>query len=522
MIIKKTIVTSIFALSVISSIEAQNAHLVLHPSQAKDIIPKEIYGHFTEHLGRCVYGGIWVGPESEIENINGYRKDVFNAIKDLEVPVMRWPGGCFADEYHWMDGIGPLEKRKKIINNNWGKTVEDNSFGTHEFLNLCEMLNCDAYISGNVGSGTVEELSNWVEYMTADGESTMAELRRKNGRDKPWKVKYLGVGNENYGCGGDMEPEYYTSLFRRYAAFCKNHGDNQLFKISAGNDTHWTEVMAKTSAKQMNGISVHYYAIDWGKESNSENGGSATKFTPWEYYNILSKSLWIDHCIDDHSKVLDKYDPEKRIALILDEWGNWFSCEPGTNPGWLFQQNTMRDAIVASTTFDIFHRHLDRVKMSNIAQMVNVLQSIIFTDPEHPERPCVLTPTYHAFYMYKVHKEARHIPGELTCDYVGVDDKKVPCVSFTASLDKDNNLNLSLTNIDMEDSHIVDVSIDNMKVHGKISGKILTSKDIHDCNDFVNGRRVVPKEFKGARVENGHLVVNLPSHSIVTLNILTK
>ena len=167
--------------------------ITLHGDQGTQIIPKEIYGQFAEHLGSCIYGGLWVGENSDIPNTNGYRTDVLNALKALKVPVLRWPGGCFADEYHWMDGIGPKENRPKMVNNNWGGTIEDNSFGTNEFLNLCELLGTEPYISGNVGSGTVEEMAKWVEYMTSEGDSPMARLRRQNGRDHAWKVKYFGV-----------------------------------------------------------------------------------------------------------------------------------------------------------------------------------------------------------------------------------------------------------------------------------------------------------------------------------------
>ena len=318
--------------------------------------------------GTCIYGGLWVGENSDIPNVKGYRTDVFNALKDLQVPVLRWPGGCFADEYHWMDGIGPKENRPKMVNNNWGGTIEDNSFGTHEFLNLCEMLGCEPYISGNVGSGTVEELAKWVEYMTSDGDSPMANLRRKNGRDKAWKVKYLGVGNESWGCGGSMRPEYYADLYRRYSTYCRNYDNNRLFKIASGAsdyDYEWTKVLMERVGSRMNGLSLHYYTVSGWTGSK----GSATRFDKDDYYWTMGKCREIEDVIRRHCAIMDEYDKDKNVALMLDEWGTWWDEEPGTVRGHLYQQNTMRDAFVASLSLDIFHKYTDRLKMANIARL---------------------------------------------------------------------------------------------------------------------------------------------------------
>lgn len=313
----------------------QKATVTVHPDQGKQVINKEIYGQFAEHLGTCIYGGLWVGENSSIPNVKGYRTDVLEALKKLKVPVLRWPGGCFADEYHWMDGIGPRENRPKMVNNNWGGTVEDNSFGTHEFLNLCEILGCEPYISGNVGSGTVEELAKWVEYMTAEQGSPMAKLRKENGREKPWKVKYIGVGNESWGCGGNMYPEYYSDLYRRYQTYCRNYGGNRLYKIASGAsdyDYRWTEVLMQRAAQQMDGLSLHYYTVTgW-----SGSKGSATDFSTDDYYWTLGKCREIEDVIKRHIAIMDKYDPQKRVGLIVDEWGTWWDEEPGTISGHLF------------------------------------------------------------------------------------------------------------------------------------------------------------------------------------------
>jgi alpha-N-arabinofuranosidase len=497
------------------SAHAQDVQLTLHPDSARNLIPAEIYGQFAEHLGSCIYGGLWVGKDSPIPNTEGYRTDVFNALKALEIPVLRWPGGCFADEYHWMDGVGPQENRPRLVNNNWGGTVEDNSFGTHEFLNLCEMLGCEPYVSGNVGSGTVEEMAKWVEYMTSDSNSTMAELRRKNGREKPWKIKYFGVGNESWGCGGNMRPEYYADLYRRYAIYARDYSDNKLYRIASGanaGDTRWTDVCMKQIGTRMNGLSVHYYAVRNWKEGMK---GSATQFNEQEYYETLSQALRIEDCLVKHMAVMDKYDPKKRIGFMVDEWGTWWEVEPGTNPGHLFQQNTMRDALVASSSLDIFHKYTDRIKMANIAQVVNVLQAMILTRDDR----MVLTPTYYVFMMYKPHKEATFVPATLTCERKEINEQEsVPVVSSTCSRDKEGVLHLSLSNLDMTQPHVVAVDIDGKQIKSA-EGEILTAADVDSYNDFGKKEVIHPATFTGAKVKKGALMVTLPAHSIVTLTL---
>lgn len=531
----KKMLTTVATLSAMVTMTwAQDVQLVLHPQEAQNVIPKEIYGQFAEHLGRCIYGGIWVGKDSDIPNIEGYRKDVFEALKELEVPVMRWPGGCFADEYHWMDGIGPQENRPRMVNTNWGGTVEDNSFGTHEFLNLCEMLGIEPYISGNVGSGSVEEMAKWVEYMNSDTNSTMADLRRKNGREKPWNVKYFGVGNESWGCGGNMHVEYYADLYRRYNTYARNYGRNRLFRIASGanaGDTHWTEVcMKKIGMGNMNGISVHYYAVrDWGTMNDPVTGipmgkkGSALKFSDQEYYEIVSQALKIENVITNHMKVMDKYDPQKRVGLMVDEWGTWFNVEPGTNPGWLYQQSTMRDAVIAAASLNIFHKYTDRIKMANIAQVVNVLQSMVLTNEKNPKDPCIVTPTYHVFKMYKKHKDATFIPADLTCEEIQVNEQeKVPVVSSTQSV-KDGVITVTLTNLDIAKPHTVLVCVDGKQISAA-SGEILTSKDVHAYNDFGKGENVktTPYEVAQKKLKNGNMMVSVPAHSIISVSLTTK
>ncbi len=482
------------------------------------IIPKEIYGQFSEHLGSCIYGGLWVGKDSPIANQDGYRLDVLNALKKLQVPVLRWPGGCFADDYHWMDGIGPQEQRTKISNNNWGGTIEDNSFGTNEFLNLCELIGCEPYISGNVGSGTPEELAKWVEYMTSDSESTTANLRRQNGRDKPWKVKFLGIGNEAWGCGGNMVPEYYSNLFRRYTTYTRNYNGNRLYKIASGasdTDYNWTEVCMKNIGTKMDAIAVHYYtAMGWNGSK-----GSATNFTTDDYYRTIAKAVAIEPCIRKHIEIMDKYDPQGRVDLLVDEWGTWWDVEPGTNPGHLFQQNTMRDAIVASMTLDIFHKYTRRIKMANIAQVVNVLQSMILTKSDQ----MVLTPTYHVFEMYKVHQDAEFLPVDYTTQVLAETDKgETPSLSVTASR-RDGAVNVCITNPQADVAQKIILTWDKLgKVKkNEISGRILTAKSINDYNDFGKKETVAPAAFKDFKVTSEGIEIDIPAISIIALSIST-
>ena len=509
-----SIIASSFLFAGAFAAYGQDATIRIHEAGTGVTIPAEIYGQFSEHLGHCIYGGLWVGKDSSVPNVEGYRKDVFDALKNLKVPVMRWPGGCFADDYHWMDGIGPQEDRAYISNNNWGGTLEDNSFGTHEFLNLCEMLDIQPYISGNVGSGSVEEMAKWVEYMTSDAQSTMADLRRANGREEPWKVKYFGIGNEAWGCGGNMTPEYYSDLFRRYGTYLRNYGGNRLFKIASGaseSDYNWTEVCMKNIGNQMQAISLHYYTNIGGWTGSK---GSATKFTEKDYYTTLGKTLEIEEILKRHIEIMDKYDPRGRVELYLDEWGTWFDVEPGTNPGHLYQQNTMRDAMVAALNFDVFHKYTRRLKMANIAQVVNVLQSMILTN----ETEMVLTPTYHVFEMYNVHQNAEYLETEAISPAVKSSrETMVPVVDATASR-KDGKMHISLVNTDLKNAKTVVVKFDNAGAVKKIaSARVLTSGDVHDYNDFGKADVVAPKAFKDYKITKAGIEFTLPACSIVAV-----
>jgi alpha-N-arabinofuranosidase len=502
------------------------ATITLHLDQAKTRIAPEIYGQFAEHLGHCIYGGIWVGEDSPIPNTRGIRNDVVAALKNIHVPVVRWPGGCFADEYHWKDGIGPSDLRPKMINTHWGGVVENNAFGTHEFMDFCEQIGAQPYICGNVGSGSVEEMMQWVEYMTSDADSPMPNLRRKNGRDKPWKLKYFAVGNESWGCGGNMTPEYYSDQFRRYNTFIKNYPAvtkdsagkevttvNKIYRVAGGpnsGDYNWMEVLMKNAARFMQGISLHYYTVPSG---NWDHKGSATDFDEVAYHSTLVGAFKMEELITKHSVIMDRYDPNKRIGLVVDEWGNWYDVEPGSNPGFLYQQNTLRDALTAAVNLDLFQAHADRISMANIAQMINVLQAMILTDNEK----MVLTPTYHVFDMYKVHQGATLIPLDVKAPDYELNGKSVPAIHATASRDAEGKIHISLVNLDANRPATVSITVPSGS--SVTSGRILTAPTLNAHNTFDQPEAVKPASFAGAKVSGETLTADLPSKSVVVVEL---
>lgn len=502
----------LFSLSTINWIKGQDSlnYLTVEATKPQGLISKNIYGQFSEHLGHCIYHGIWVGEQSSIPNTRGMRNDVIEALKAIRVPVLRWPGGCFADEYHWKNGIGPRETRPKMINTNWGGVTEDNSFGTHEFLDFCQLIGTEPYISMNIGSGSVEEASQWIEYLNSDNESPMTLLRKKNGREQPWNVKYVGIGNEPWGCGGEMRAEYYADKFREYSSFCKNYGSNRLFRISAGYNTpEETETLMKIIGHRMDGMSLHYYTVrDWS------NKGQATGFSLDDYFTTMSICLKLEDNIKLHGAVMDKYDPEKKIGMIVDEWGNWFDVEPNTNPGFLFQQNTLRDALSAATSLNILNNHCDRVKMANIAQMVNVLQSLILTH----DKDMVLTPTYYVFKMYKVHQDATLLPIQLISADYSNGTNKIKALNASASIDKNGKIHITIVNIDPVNAQTIKCKLNGLsKLSG--TGEILTAENLTDFNGFAMTEKVDLKAFTGFRFDENATTIKIPAKSIVCLEI---
>ena len=476
---------------------------LINPNHKISTINKNIYGHFSEHLGRCIYEGLYVGENSPIPNVNGMRCDVVNALKEIKIPVLRWPGGCFADEYHWKDGIGPKESRKKMINTHWGGVVEDNSFGTHEFLELCEQLGCDAYVNGNVGSGSVREMSEWVEYMTFDGISPMAELRKANGREKPWNVKFFGVGNENWGCGGHMTADHYSDEYKRYQTYVRNYDkSNPIYKIACGAnafDYNWTEVLMKNARRYMSGLSLHYYTLF--------RNLNATEITPADYNDIINTAYKIEELVRINCGIMDRYDPEKLVGLIVDEWGTWYKVEPGTNPGFLYQQNTVCDAIVAGLSLNVFNKHCDRVKMANIAQLANVLQSMILTDGEE----MILTPTYHVFKMFSDHQSNTLLGSYITNNQA--ENGVAPRLIESASMDENGRIISTVVNTSNTDTVQIKCQIADHSVKN-ITAEILTG-EINAHNTFENKNQVHTNNFNDFEIVSDGFVATLPACSVV-------
>ena len=497
-----------------SSVFAQGAKATIG-KETDMVISRHIYGQFAEHLGRGIYDGFWVDPKMPVKKQDRVRLDIVEALKKIKIPNLRWPGGCFADEYHWRDGIGVRTGRPKMVNTNWGGVTEDNSFGTHEFLQLCKLLNTEPYITGNVGSGTVQEMSNWVEYLNFDGKSPLTDLRAKNGHPAPFNITFWGVGNESWGCGGNMTPEYYADQYKRYAIFAKDYGKNVLKKIAtgpAGDNYNWTDVVMKNVKKDMWGIALHYYTLPTGSWTGSK--GSATNFAEDAYFNTLKNGLKMEEFVTKHSAIMDKYDPQKKVALVVDEWGVWTDSEPGTNPGFLYQQNSLRDALVAASTLNIFNNHADRVKMANLAQTINVLQALILTQKEK----FILTPTYHVFDMYKVHQDAKLLPIKLDVPDYEFDGKKLPAVNVSASKDASGKIHLTIVNIDNHKS--IDFKADLGDVNwSTVTGQVLTGTSVTNINTFTNPNNIRLVAFNDAKKEGSNISVKLPAHSVVSLEL---
>ncbi len=505
----------LFAALTTISVFAQNK-IIINADLGKEKIDKHIYGHFSEHLGNCIYGGYWVSEESDIPNTNGIRNDVVDALKEMGIPNLRWPGGCFADEYHWKDGIGPREERPTMINTHWGGVTEDNSFGTHEFLELCRQLDCEPVICGNLGSGTVQEMSQWVEYINSDNISPMTDLRKANGQEEPWGVRYWGLGNENWGCGGDMTAQFYTDQMRRYSVYTKNYGENRLYKIAGGPnaaDYNWMETLMKNGnpGRSFQGVSLHFYTIT----HNWRNKGSATQFDEKEYFTTMRKTLFMDELLNNHIAIMDKYDPRNRVGLIVDEWGNWFDVEPGTNPGFLYQQNTLRDAMVAAVNLDLFNKYCRRVKMANIAQTVNVLQAMILTKDDQ----MVKTPSFYAFKMYKVHHDATLLPSDIISEEYSYERESIPALSATASKDDSGKIHITISNLDPEKTQEVVCEIRGSEAGKFLKGEIITAEKINSYNDFGKEEEVNIQSFEDVEIEGNSVKINMPAKSIVMVEL---
>ena len=485
------------------------AELTIFLDRPGATINRNLYGHFIEHLGRCIYDGLWVGQASEIPNERGIRSDVVRALRQLEVPVLRWPGGCFADQYCWRDGIGPRPDRPRTLNTHWGGVVETNQFGTHEFMDLCEQIDAEPYVTGNLGSGTVREMVQWVEYMTSNVDTTMVEMRRANGRNHPFRLPYFGLGNENWGCGGRMRADYYADQLRRYSSFVRNYGGNRVCRVACGPnsvDYEWTETVMSRAGSDLDALSLHYYTVpgtDWNHK------GAATGFSESEWIATLAKALVMDELLTRHGEILDRFDPDRRVSLIVDEWGTWYDVEPGTHPGFLYQQNSLRDALVAAITLGFFHQHSARVSMANLAQMVNVLQAVILTEGDR----MVLTPTYHVLEMYKCHRGATLVPVELPSPNYTFGSVQIPMLYATASRSAQARLHVSLVNVHPHKA----ARIVAPGLHGPVSGRLLTgaSMDVH--NDFDHPEAVSPIALSHVDLGSPDSSLLLPAKSVLVL-----
>jgi len=493
--------------------DPQNAAIVVHADQAGPQINRQVFGQFAEHLGHGIYEGIWVGPKSRIPNVRGYRKDVVDALKDIAVPFVRWPGGCFADTYRWRGAIGPQAKRSVLVNSNWGGVTEDNSFGTNEYFGFLDLIGAESYVSANVGSVPAAEVSEWVEYMTSPTGSSLAKERAANGHPAPFKLTYLGLGNELWGCGGEMRAEYAADVTRRYSAFV-HPGNGPVMKIASGansDDYNWTEVMMRDAGKQIDGLTLHYYTIPTGQWAHK---GAATGFGEDEWASTLARGLKMEEMVARHSAVMDKYDPAKRVWLVVDEWGSWYDPAPGSNPGFLVQQNSLRDALLAAETINIFVKHADRVKMAAIAQMVNVLQAMILTDGAK----MVKTPTYYVFQLYKPFQDATQLPIEIRSSWYNKDQWTMPAVSASAARDKTGQVHVALANLDPNQPATVSAKLAGLSATS-VSGHIITAPAMDTVNTFDKPNGVVPQAFTGATLSADGLTVTLPPKSVVMLDL---
>jgi alpha-N-arabinofuranosidase len=494
------------------------ANVTIDTSKRGAEIDRHIYGQFAEHLGRGIFEGIWVGENSKIPNIHGYRKDVVEALRKIHVPVVRWPGGCFADLYNWRDGIGPRAKRPVRINVHWGGVTDDNSFGTHEFMNFAELIGADPYVSVNVGSLTPYDAAQWVEYMTSDEKGSLANERRKNGRPKPWQLKYLGIGNETWGCGGNMSGSYAASVNARYSTFVTAPASMGMVKVASGPTGSrpteylpWAEEMMKGGGR-LQAMSFHYYTVPNDRvpgDTRTDWRGPALGFDENIWAATLTKTLRMDEMISRLDAMMTKYDPKKQVGLYIDEWGTWYDQETGSHPGFLYQQNSLRDAVVAALNLNIFQRHSDRVKLAAIAQMVNVLQAMILTDKEK----MLLTPTYHVYDMYQPFMGATPYAVTVSGPEYRHGNNHLPMADVSAARAKDGKLVLSIVNTDP--GHAVQV-VTNLT--GTAQGRILTAFAMDAHNRFDQPNLVHPVPFHGS-TEGGKLSFDMPAKSVAVVTV---
>jgi alpha-N-arabinofuranosidase len=494
-------------------------------------IDRNIFGQFAEQLGNGIYGGVWVGQDSAIPNVRGIRIDVVEALRRLKVPNVRWPGGCFADQYNWRNGVGPAGKRRATYNINWGNPLENNQFGTHEFMDFVEQIGSEAYLSVNVGSGSPREAAEWLEYMTSDLPTALARERAANGRTQPYKVKFLGIGNETWECGGKLSPETYVAELNRYLTFVKNlnpaqsgtlprfmRGPDPMLRIAVGppdTDTEYTEAVMKAfrwsnqTGANFEGLSLHHYTSGPKGTMRDEAAGFAEK----DWAHFVNNAYRMDHLIRENAAIMDRYDPDKHVALVVDEWGNWLKPLDGTPPLYIQQQNSIRDAVTATIILNTFVRHADRVRMANIAQMVNVLQSMILTDGPK----MVLTPTYHVFRMYVPFQDATALPIAVDAGRYNFDKISLPRVDAIAARNRDGEVWIALTNLDPGKPARFDLS-GLGRAAKRLAGETLTADRIDAINTVDQPGAVVPRSFI-APVRTGQAHLELPPRSVTVVRV---
>jgi alpha-L-arabinofuranosidase len=479
--------------------------VVVHTDEVIGTVRPGLHGLFIEHVGSCVYGGVWVGRDSSIPNVNGYRKLVVQYMKELGVPVLRWPGGCFADDYHWRDGIGPPAKRPKSVNLRWGDYVEDNSFGTHEFIGFCRLIGAEPYFAGNVGSGSPAELRNWMEYCNYPSGSSLTEERAANGSPEAFNVRLWGVGNENWGCGGDMTAKHYVNLFRQFAVFAGRFGGIKPFLIACGpnrNDTVWShDFMSGLSRRHPDGFSMHYYATGASPSDAYSAEGMAA---------LLASFPSVEQAVVQQRALLDGYEVGHNVALIMDEWGVHDLLVPAEQKqyGRLFQHCTMRSALAAALGLNLFNRQADKLFMCNYTEMVNVRAPLLQTDGPEGKK-CVRTTVYYVFALFKPHRGKKALR---------VETQDIFSSEFSVSASRsDHELVLSLVN--SRDGADVRVQCSLEKAHAAAAtAQILHSDDRNAFNSFDNPDQISP-QIHPVTLNGANVQVDLPRLSVVTVNM---
>jgi alpha-L-arabinofuranosidase len=449
-----------------------------------------LYSQFAEHIGGVIYDGIWVGPESKVPNTDGMRRALVEHVRQLGPVVVRWPGGCFADKYHWRDGIGPRTKRPRRFGR-WREETETNQFGSHEFIGFCKLCGVEPYFAANVGTGSPEEFQQWVEYCNAPaGSTSLADERATNGQREPFGVRFWGVGNESWGCGGKFIPEDYCREYRRFTDWLPQYGV-PLYLIAAGpngNNTEWARRFfarwADGARAPIQGWAPHYYC---------GTTGHALQFTTDQWYEQLHKANHMETLIKDQWRALAEFDPKHSVKLVIDEWGSWHPDGTEINKRHLYEQmGTLRDALVAALSLDTFNRHAEKVDMANIAQLINNLHSLFLADGDR----FVATPSFHVYAMYRPHQGGKGVRIAVEDPDVmfkaGGREQKIFRVAGSASLASPNEATLTLVH-----THATLPADVLIRLRGSAANEVrqtvLSHTELNAHNTFEHPDNLVPK-----------------------------